>query len=105
MLEQNLCDGEAASGIAVGKVDRVVATQGEELLQDLTGSKRKRAKRFGLEAAGLNHDGKQLGCKSEAGEERGCGMGRGEKRLGCRASLPSVCTCNIKNRVISDTSR
>ena len=69
-----------------------------------------------LEAAGLKRDGlvaegTQVDCSLEeaAGEvvwERGCGTEAGEKLLpGCPTSLPSVCTCNTKNRVISDRWR
>jgi hypothetical protein len=113
-LEETLCGG--VSGTALGKepggdTNAVgeVATQGE-------GFRRGKGPRCsGLEAAGLKRDGlvaegSQVDCSWEeaAGAvwERGRGREAGEKRRpGCPRSLPSVCTCNMKNRVISDTWR
>lgn len=94
-------------------VEVVVVRQGESL-DTFAG---KGPKGSGLGAAGKRRDegvaeGKEQGCSWEVAVEvvlgRGCGMGRcraaGEKQsLGCLTSLPSVCTCNTKNRVISDT--
>ena len=113
-----LYDGAAGvSGTAVGKepvgnrnsAGGVVTQEEEFRLQG------KAPKRSGLGAAGLKRDGmageNQRGCSWEeaAGEGESVlasGMEAGEKRrLGCPRSSPSVCTCNTKYRVISDTWR
>lgn len=112
MLGRTLC-GEvgAVPDTAVGRVGMmdavgVVEMQGEGCLQ---GNPRW--------AAGLKGDccciagGIAEGIAGEEGAlEKVCGRGRGrvageKRRPGCPTSLPSVCTCNIKNGVISDTSR
>ena len=103
-VERTLYDG--VSGAAVGRGpegrDADEATQGKGLRS--------------LEAAGLKRDGlvaegTQVECSLEeaAGEvvwERGRRTEPGEKLPpGCPTSLPSVCTCNTKNGVISDRWR
>lgn len=126
VLEQKLYDVGAVLGTAVGKgfVDR--NDVGVEVTREV-GSRQvnlpgKSPKGSGWEVDGLRRDGQKeeeeeeqnhLDCScwdtvvEEVVWERECGKGRGmrvgEKRPGCLASLPSVCTCNIKNRVISNT--
>ena len=119
-VQGTLYDGAAGvTGTAVGKEPAGnrnavgdVVTQEEEFRPQ-----GKAPKRSGLGAAGLKRDGmageNQRGCSWEeaAGEGEsvlasGRGMEAGEKRrLGCPRSSPSVCTCNTKYRVISDTWR
>jgi hypothetical protein len=105
-VERTLCEG--VSGTALGKepggdtnaVGEVV-TQGEGF---------RRGKDLRHSAAGLKRDGlvaeSQVDCSWEeaAGAvwERCRGMEAGEAAAW---SLPSVCTCNMKKKVISDTRR
>ena len=103
---RTLYDGVSGAAVARGPEGRNAV--GDEVTQ---GKGPRRLEAAGLKRDGLVAEGTQVDCSLEeaAGEvvwERGRGTEAGEKLPpGCPMSLPSVCTCNTKNRVISDRWR
>ena len=115
-VQGTLYDGAAGvTGTAIGKEPAGNRNSARTWWRrERDSGRRVRPKCSGLGVAGLKRDElvageKQRGCSWEEAVREGeavwaSGMEAGEKRqLGCPRS--SGCTCNIKNRVISDTWR